>query len=241
MASTKSLAVEKPSAAGAKVAPLGAGRALQALTIDRVLPNSMDAEVAVLGAMLLSPQEAGSQVRERLTEEHFYYAAHQVIFREMIALQDAVQAIDLVTLTQRLQDKNQLEEVGGPAYLADLVTRVPTTANVDQYIDIVWDKHLLRRMISAAHDIVTRAFEQQDDVKAWVDEVEQQVFNITAEKAAVGARPVKDVIKDAWPSIERLYDQKGLTGIPTGFNDFDRLTSVLHDANMIVKIGRAHV
>jgi replicative DNA helicase len=238
MASTKPLASEKSSAANAKAAPLGSSRALSALPVDRVLPNSMDAEIAVLGAMLLSPHEAGSLARQRLSEEHFYYAAHQVIFREIAALQDAMQAIDSVTLQQRLADKNQLEEVGGPVYLSELVTRVPTAANVEQYIDIVWEKYLLRRLIGAAHDIVGRAFEQQDDVRAWVDEVEQQIFDITAEKAATGARPVKDLIRDAMASIERLYDQKGTTGIPTGYNDFDRLTSGLHDANVIVIAGR---
>jgi replicative DNA helicase len=238
MAPGKSLASDRSTTAS-RALPLGGGASLTALALDRVLPNSLDAEIAVLGAMLLSPLEAGSQARERLTEENFYYAAHQVIFREIAALQDAMQAVDSVTLMQRLQDKNQLEEVGGPAYLADLVTRVPTTANVEHYIDIVWEKHLLRQLINAAHDIITRSFEQQDEVKAWVDEVEQQIFNITAEKATTGARPVKDLIKDAMASIERLYDQRGaVTGISTGFRDLDKLTSGLHPGNMVVIAGR---
>ncbi len=249
MASTNPLASEtagQTDGAGAawsqragKAAPLGKSKPPSALILDRVLPNSMDAEMAVLGAMLLSPAAAGSEVRERLGEQHFYYAAHQVIFREIAALQDAMQAIDLVTLTQRLQDKNQLEEVGGPAYLSDLVTRVPTTANVEHYIDIVWEKHLLRQLISAAHDVITRSFEQQDDVKTWIDEVEQQIFEITAEKAATGVRPVRDMIKDAMASIEKLYDQRGaVTGLATGFRDLDKLTSGLHPGNMIVIAAR---
>jgi replicative DNA helicase len=246
MASSKSLASDKSTAAP-KAVPLGSGRPLaaalnhspNAMNLDRVLPNSKDAEIAVLGAMLLSPAEAGSQARARLTEENFYYAAHQVIFREIAALQDAMQAVDLVTLTQRLQDKNQLDEIGGPAYLADLVTRVPTAANVEEYIDIVWEKHLLRQLIGAAHDIIAKSFEQQDDVKAWVDEVEQQIFNITAEKASTGAAPVRDLIKGAMASIERLYDQRGsVTGISTGFRGLDNLTSGLHPGNMIVIAGR---
>src|SRR5207245_517545 len=170
-------------------------------------PNSLDAEIAVLGAMLLSPQDAGSQARERLSEHHFYHAAHQVIFREIAVLQDAMQAVDMITLSQRLQDKNQLDEIGGAAYLADLVSRVPTTANLEHYIDIVWEKFLLRQLIEAAHGIIAKSFEQQDDVKSWVDEVEQQIFNITAEKTVTGAQPVKAFIKDAMQSIERLYDQ----------------------------------
>jgi len=241
MGSTKPAAAEKVPAGvtPSKIRPVGSGRSLSTLALDRVLPNSMDAEMAVLGAMLLSPSEAGSQARERLSEQHFYYAPHQVIFREIAALQDSLQAIDLVTLTQRLQDRNQLEEIGGPVYLTDLISRVPTTANVEQYIDIVWEKHLLRQLIGAAHDIIGRSFEQQDDVKSWVDEVEQQIFGITAEKATKGATAVKDLIKDAMHSIERLYDQRGaITGIPTGIRDLDRLTSGLHPGNMIVIAGR---
>ncbi|HXI83657.1 MAG TPA: replicative DNA helicase [Verrucomicrobiae bacterium] len=249
MASTNPLASENAGQSGGasatrsyspgKAQPFGKSKSAPALVLDRVLPNSLDAEMAVLGAMLLSPAEAGSQVRERLSENHFYYAAHCVIFREIAVLQDAMQAIDLITLTQRLQDKNQLEEIGGPVYLSDLVTRVPTTANVEHYIDIVWEKHLLRQLIGAAHDVIARSFEQQDDVKTWIDEVEQQIFEITAEKTATGARPVRDMIKDAMASIEKLYDQRGaISGIPTGFRELDRMTSGLHNGQMIVIAAR---
>src|SRR5437867_10106081 len=172
MPPTKSIAPGKVS----PLTPLGSGqgsgvsgRKQDALPIDRALPNSLDAEMSVLGSMLLSPQEAGSQARERLSEQHFYHAAHRVIFREITALQDALQAVDLITLTQRLQDKNQLDQIGGAAYLADLVSRVPTTSNLEHYLDIVWEKFLLRQLIEAAHGIITKSFEQQDNVPAWVD------------------------------------------------------------------------
>jgi len=249
MASTNPLTSENAGQSGGagtarsygpgKAQPFGKSKSAAPLVLDRVLPNSLDAEMAVLGAMLLSPAEAGSQVRERLSENHFYYAAHTVIFREIAGLQDAMHAIDLITLTQRLQDKNQLESIGGPVYLSDLVSRVPTTANVEHYIDIVWEKHLLRQLIGAAHDVIARSFEQQDDVKTWIDEVEQQIFEITAEKTATGARPVRDMIKDAMASIEKLYDQRGaISGIPTGFRGLDRMTSGLHNGQMIVIAAR---
>jgi len=209
-----------------------------AIAVERVLPNSMDAEMAVLGAMLLSPLDAGSEALSRLKEEHFYYTAHRVIFREIKALQDALQAVDNVTLSQRLQDKNQLEEVGGPAYLADLIGRVPTTANIEHYLDIVEEKYLLRRLIGAAHDVITSSFERQDDVRGWVDEVEKELFEITAERASKGAVAVKDVIKDAMHSIERLFDTHGMTGLPTGFRDLDYLTSGLHPGTVFVIAAR---
>jgi len=216
--------------------PFAADKA--AIAVERVLPNSMDAEMAVLGAMLLSPADAGSQARARLTQEHFYYAAHQVIYREIAALQDAMQAVDNVTLMQRLQDKNQLEEVGGPAYLADLIGRVPTAANIEHYLDIVEEKYLLRRLIGAAHDVITRSFEQQDDVKAWVDEVEKNLFEITAERASKGAVHVKDLLEGAVHSIEKLFDARGMTGLATGYRDLDRLTSGLHGGNVFVIAAR---
>ncbi len=216
--------------------PLGADKT--AIAVERVLPNSMDAEMAVLGAMLLSPLEAGSQARERLTQEHFYYAAHQVIYREISALQDAMQAVDNVTLMQRLQDKNQLEEVGGPAYLAGLIGRVPTAANIEHYLDIVEEKYLLRRLIGEAHNVITRSFEQQDDVKGWVDEVEKNLFEITAERASKGAVHVKAVIKDAMHSIDHLCETHGMTGLPTGFRDLDNMTAGLHPGTVFVIAAR---
>ena len=215
------------------------GRGRPALALERILPNSLEAEVAVLGAMLLSPEEAAAQVREHLAEDDFYYAAHQVIFREVAGMQDTLRAVDMVTLTQRLQDKGILDEIGGAAYLADLVARVPTTANVEHYIGIVSEKHLLRKLINAAHDIMTRAFDRQDDVTAWIDEVEQQIFNINAEKTATGARPVNEFVKQAMENIEKLIDQRGaVAGLATGFRDLDKLTSGLHGGNVFIIAAR---
>jgi replicative DNA helicase len=249
MASTNPLTSATPSPTGetsapqgrgsGRVAGLGKARSAPAVALDRVLPNSVDAEIAVLGAMLLSPAEAGSQVRDRLSENHFYFSAHQVIFREIAALQDALQAVDLITLTQRLQDKNQLEEIGGPVYLSDLIMRVPTIANVEHYIDIVWEKYLLRQLIGAAHDVIFRSFEQQDDVKAWIDEVEQQIFSITAEKTSDIIKPAKPLVMDAMASIEKMYEKRGeVMGLATGFRDLDRLTSGLQDGTMFIIAAR---
>lgn len=195
--------------------------------------------MAVLGAVLLDPREAGGRVFEQLSEESFYLAAHQVIFREMAALQDAMRTVDLMTLTQRLRDKNQLEDVGGAVYLTQLVERVPTAANVEHYIRIVAEKHLLRRLIGAGLEIVERAFERQDEIQEWLDDVEQEIFSITAEKTVTGPMPVRHFIKDAIVTIERLFDRRGaISGIGTGFRDLDRMTSGLHDGNMVVIAAR---
>ena len=229
-----------PTITSEQAAPAaGSGRSRPALALERILPNSLEAEMAVLGAMLLSPEEAAAQVREHLAEDDFYYAAHQVIFRELAGMQDGLRAVDMVTLTQRLQDKGVLDEIGGAAYLADLVSRVPTTANVEHYINIVWEKHLLRKLINAAHDIMTRAFDRQDDVTAWIDEVEQQIFNINADKTTTGARPVNEFVKQAMQDIEKLFDQRGaVAGLATGFRDLDKLTSGLHGGNVFIIAAR---
>lgn len=222
-----------------KATPLGNARGVSGLALDQVLPNSRDAEMAVLGAMLLSPAEAGAQVRERLDEANFYFASHQVIFREVAGLQDAMAAVDAVTLSQRLHDKGLLEEIGGAVFLADLVNHVPTTANVAHYIDIVWEKHLLRKLINAAHDIISKSSNEQDDVKNWIDEVEQQIFSINSEKSASGAKPTKLLVREAMTSIEKMFENRGtITGLSTGFRDLDKLTSGLHPGTMFVIAAR---
>ncbi len=208
-------------------------------SVDRILPNSQEAEIAVLGAMLLSPLEAGSVAREKLTEQDFYYTAHQIIYREITVLQDDSLAIDLVTLTQTLQDKNLLDAIGGVVYLTDLVTKVPTAANIEHYTNIVLEKSLLRELIAASHDIIGHAFDQQGDVRAWIDEVEQKIFRITSERTMPSAKSVKELVKDAMAAIERMYEERGaLTGLRTGYRDLDKMTSGLHKGNMIVIAGR---
>jgi replicative DNA helicase len=249
MSSTNPLAsgTAAPAAAAGSVSNRGPGRgavggkaqAAAVPVLDRVLPNSLEAEMAVLGAMLLSPSEAGNEVRERLSDTHFYHSAHQVIFREISALYEARQTVDLITLTQRLRDRNQLEEIGGPGSLTNLIAHVPTTTNIGPYVDIVWEKHQLRQLIGAAYEIISQAFEKQDDVKAWIDEAEQRIFSITAEKSSDVIKPSKPLVLDAMAGIERMYDSRGeVMGLKTGLRDLDRLTSGLHNGNLIIIAGR---
>jgi len=210
--------------------------------LEHILPNSLEAEMAVLGAMLINPEEATAKVRERLDETHFYYAAHQALFREIASLQDGLKTIDLVTLAQRLRDKGLLEEVGGAGFLTDLVSRVPTTANVEHYAHIVWEKSLLRRLINTAHDIMTRAFERQDDVAEWIDEVEQLILNVTDKKITEGPRPTNVLVCDVMATIERMLDNRGIPpGLATGFSDLDKLTSGLQPGTMFVIAARPSI
>lgn len=210
-----------------------------AIALDRILPNSLDAEMAVLGAMLLSPGEAALEAQSRLTDNDFYHSAHQVIYREFAALQDAGIPVDLVSMTQRLRDLNQLEEIGGPSYLTDLIARCPTTTNVEHYINIVVEKSLLRQLIGAGHEVISRSFEQQDDVEGWLTDVLRQIQTITDGDSKGGFEHVKEIILAAMQAIEQMYERKGtITGLATGFRDLDKMTSGLHDGEMIVIAGR---
>ena len=212
------------------------------LALERILPNSMEAEMAVLGGMLLSPEQVIAQVSERLDGSHFYYATHQVLFREITDLQDRLKAVDMVTLTQRLQDKGLLEDIGGAAYLADLISRVPTTANIEHYMNIVWEKHLLRNLINAAHEIIVKAFDQQEDVLDWIDEVEQQVLSVTNGKTTTGAKSSSVLVHEAMVSIEKMFTNRGvIPGLTTGFRDLDKLTSGLQPGTMFIIAARPSI
>ena len=210
-----------------------------ALALERVLPNSVEAEMAVLGAMLLDP-DAVDKVMEKLTDpDMFYYAAHQVIYKEICAMADEIRSVDIVVLTGRLQDKGHLDEIGGAAYLADLLSRVPTTANVDFYIQGVLNKHMLRQMIALAHETMSQSFDKQDDVEQILADTMQRVQVLAEGQADGGFVEIGELVKEAMRQIEQMMANKGaLTGISTGFRELDRLTGGLHGGEMFIIAAR---
>ena len=189
--------------------------------------------------MLISPRETIAECVEKINEEYFYVPAHQTIYNVLVDLWNAAQAIDLITFTQVLRDRNLLDAVGGAAFVTSLFTFVPTAANVGYYIDIVRDKYILREIIAAATESVRRAYEEQDEVSNLLDEVEQRIFAVGEDRFKGQMLSMKDQVMEAIESIEKLYERKGgITGISTGFVEFDRMTSGLHAAEMIVIAGR---
>jgi replicative DNA helicase len=207
--------------------------------IHRTPPHSVEAEQGVLGSMLISPRETIAECVEKINEEYFYIPAHQTIYNVLVDLWNAGQAIDLITFTQVLRDRNLLEGVGGAAFVTSLFTFVPTAANVGYYIDIVRDKYILRSIIAAATESVRRAYEEQDEVGNLLDEVEQKIFAVGEDRFKGQMLSMKDQVMGAIESIERLYENRGgITGIPTGFTELDRMTDGLHPAEMIVIAGR---
>src|ERR1044072_2926247 len=207
--------------------------------IHRPPPHSVEAEQGVLGSMLISPRDAIAEVVEKSTDEYFYVPAHQTIYNVLVDLWNTGAAIDLITFTQVLRDRNLLESVGGAAAVTNLYTFVPTAANVGYYLEIVRDKYILRSIIAAATESVRRAYEEQDEVGNLLDEVEQRIFAVGEDRFKGQMLSMKDQVMEAIESIEKLYERKGgITGISTGFVEFDRMTSGMHPSEMIVIAAR---
>ncbi|MBV9618820.1 MAG: replicative DNA helicase, partial [Verrucomicrobia bacterium] len=193
----------------------------------------------MLGSMLISPRDAIAEVVEKITADYFYVPAHQTIFNVLVDLWNAGAGIDLITFTQVLRDRNLLESVGGAAAVTNLYTFVPTAANVGYYIEIVRDKYILRSIIAAGTESVRRAYEEQDEVGNLLDEVEQRIFAVGEDRFKGQMLSMKDQVMGAIESIEKLYERKGgITGVSTGFVEFDRMTSGMHPSEMIVIAAR---
>ncbi len=208
------------------------------LPVERVPPQSLEAEQAVLGSMLIE-REAIYRAAEILEPAAFYRDAHRLIFEAIIALTERSEAVDVVTVSEELRRRNQLETVGGVGYLTTLANLVPTTANVEHYARIVADKAVLRRLINTASEIARRAFEGQEDVDELLDGAERLIFRIAQGYRFRGYVPLKDVLVETYDRLEQLYTHKGqLTGLPTGFSDLDRLTSGLHPSELFIVAAR---
>jgi len=208
---------------------------------DRVPPQNIEAEQAVLGSILLEA-DALLTAMERLRPEDFYQPVHRMIYETMIELGEEGQPIDLVTLTAALQDKQRLEEAGGVDYLSRLLSVVPTAANVDYYARIVEEKSLLRRLIRTATEIVQEGYAGAEDVGLLLSDAEQRILEISNRRTDSGFVSIRDVLMDVFEQIEYLYHHKGgVTGIPSGFPDLDRMTSGFQRSDLIIVAARPSV
>lgn len=193
--------------------------------------------MSVLGGVLLE-NEALNKALEILRPEDFYREAHRKIFSALIDLSDKGEPADLVTLTAALQQKGDLEAVGGSAYLATLVDYVPTAANIVYYCRMVKDKAVSRRLIQVATEIATRGYEG-GDVEADLDWAEKSIFEIAGSKAKPSYFSTREIMKDTFKTIEKLYDRKELiTGVPTGFSDLDLMTAGLQGGDLVIIAAR---
>jgi replicative DNA helicase len=207
-------------------------------SLERLPPQNLEAEMAVLGSMLIE-DDAISAILETIDENVFYSDAHRKIFLNIVQLYDQRKAVDLVTLVEKLKGDNALEEVGGASYLAGLTNTVPTAANAVHYARIVKEKSVLRALINNATRIAAEAYEADENVGQILDRAEKMIFEISDSRVDGGFVIIKDLIKDSIETIDRLYQNKAhVTGIPTGYTDFDIKTAGLQPSDLIVIAGR---
>jgi replicative DNA helicase len=214
------------------------GNGAPSRSYDRVPPHSLEAEVSVLGAAMLS-RAAASEATEVLTPDDFYRGAHRVVFEGIRALIDAGEPIDTVTLTDWLARNDRLDEVGGPAALHDLTVATPTAANAAYYARIVQQKALLRRLIDAGTAVARLGYESSEDAEAVVDKAESLVYEVNQAGVRSEYSQLRDLLNDSFAAIEKLAEQGSeVTGLATGFDDLDRLTSGLQPQNLIILAAR---
>lgn len=204
----------------------------------RLPPQNLEAEQCVLGSILLQQGTLSKSV-EILTEDDFYRDAHKKIYSAMLSLFDKGEPQDLITVTNILKDSNNLDNVGGPSYLASLTDIVPVAANIIYYAKIVREKAVLRKLIQTSTEIASRCYEEQDDIDTLLDEVEQTVFEISRSKSDQAFQPINSIITSTFKAVEKLFERKELiTGVPTGYHDFDKMTAGLQPSDLIIVAGR---
>ena len=209
--------------------------------LDRLPPHAPEAEQGVLGCVLLSPADCLGECIEKFKAgaEVFYDLRHQTIYQNVVEMFDQRQPIDIITLQQRLKDKQQLEQIGGVAYLASLPDMVPSAANLLYYLEIVLEKYVLRKMIQTCTDVVGRVYDHEGEVDALLDEVERDILRISETRVEGKTDKIKDLVKKAIGLIEDFHQRQGmLTGVGTGFADLDKMTSGLHGGEMVVIAAR---
>jgi replicative DNA helicase len=205
---------------------------------ERTLPHNLEAERSVLGAILVH-NDAFNLAVQVITERDFFRDAHRRIFEKMIALNERGQAIDFVTLKEELARAGELDDVGGPAYVASLADGVPRATNVEYYSRIVKEKATLRNLIFAAHKILTNAYEADQESDLILDEAESAIFAVADDRIKAGFVAMRDLVKDNFPKIELLFEQKRLvTGVETGFVDLDEMTRGLQGGDLIILAAR---
>lgn len=208
---------------------------------DRVPPQNIEAEQAVLGSVFLNA-DALIEALEYVEAKDFYRRSHQLLFQTMIDLNNKNEVIDAITVKDELDQQNMMDDIGGIVYLSELTSYVPTSANVGYYAKIVEQKSLLRRLIKTATDIVTKGYEQEDDVESILDQAERSILEVSENRNRSGFLAISDVLGDSINEIEKLSQQgSDITGLPTGYHALDKMTAGLQDEELIILAARPAV
>jgi replicative DNA helicase len=206
--------------------------------LDKLPPQNLEAEQSILGAILID-NDALPKALEIIDLEDFYKLSHRKIFNAMTELFEKSEPMDLITLTDQLRKKDDLENVGGISYLSSLVNMTPTAANIRYHSKIVREKALLRGLLRASNEITRKVYEDNLDAEELVDHAEKSIFDISDKRTKTSFRTLKEVIKDSFEMIEHLYDKKDtISGVPSGFRDLDDLTTGFQKGDLIIVGGR---
>ena len=205
---------------------------------NRVLPHNIEAEQAVLGAMMID-NDAAARALEILTADDFYSEAHKIIFSVVSEMYGSKKGIDLVMVVEALKKMNKLEDVGGIAYVTSVLNSVVTAANLTYHAEIVLDKSMLRKIIKVGTEMVSMGYEGNDEARVVLDKVESKVLDIGSRKNRISYQPIRAVLMDNVNKLEQFINNKcPFSGIPSGFNDFDRLTGGLNPSDFIILASR---
>jgi replicative DNA helicase len=205
---------------------------------ERILPHNLEAERSVLGAILID-NESFNIAASVIDARAFFRDAHRRIFDRMVALAERSQPIDLVTLREELERSGEVEEVGGPAYIASLVDGVPRATNVEYYAKIVKEKATLRSLIFSANKILSNAYEADQEADLILDEAESAIFAVAEDRIKSGFVAMRDLVKDSFPKIEQLFEHKSfITGVATGFTEIDKMTRGFQPGDLIIVAAR---
>ncbi|MDF1498701.1 MAG: replicative DNA helicase [Patescibacteria group bacterium] len=208
---------------------------------EKLPPQNIEAEQSVLGSLMID-KNAIIKVSDLIEPEDFYKDINGKIYRTMIYLYEHHEPIDLLSLSNRLKETEELEQIGGHSYLASLANTVPTAANVVHYAKIVSKKSVLRKLISNASEIITEAYKETEEIEKTLDDAEQKIFAVSKKHVRQDFTPVKPILEEAFDRIDDLHKNKGkMRGVPTGFHDLDNILSGLQESNLIIIGARPSV
>ena len=213
----------------------------QKTTIEKVPPQNLEAEQAVLGSLLID-KEAVTRIADILSPSDFYRDSHRFIFEAMLDLYTRREPIDLLSLSNKLEEAGRLETVGGRSYLATLTNIVPTAGNVVHYANVVQKKATLRRLIESASEIASMGFHEENEVDFILDKAEQSLFSVSQKYLKQNFVPIKELLTDAFERMDELHRESGkLRGLPSGFPDLDNLLAGFQKSDLIILAARPSV
>lgn len=209
--------------------------------LDRLPPQNLEAEASTLGALLID-KDAIIKVADFLDPSDFYQDSHGIIYEAMQDLYESRSPIDILSLSSRLQEKGQLEKIGGHSYLSELASAVPTSSHVAAYAKIIQRKSILRKLLRAASDITALGFQESEDVDELLDEAEKKLYSVSQRYYQQNFIPIKSVLNQAFDRIDELHRESGkLRGLPTGFGALDNLLAGLQKSDLVILAARPSV